>query len=207
MNQKFWLPNGKETMDQCRGMTCVNEIYSKYYEYAGQIEWMYRSYSENLGKHFWSSRLGDTWAFIFVINDMFKFGFSFDDLVAMADFHIWLMWFADNQKVSEDAQFELFLVRGLNNKSLILKEDDIDWSTTYRFFFSSDEYYQMYRSVLHTMIAEFNEKYEWGNIYVNSAGITLKLHKKWATKYDFFIETIMANVTSTISDSRTYAMR
>lgn len=205
MNQKYRLPGGKEIMEKCKGMTCIHEIYSKYYTHANQLQQLYWWYTERLSNILAQSRYADTWGFMFVINEIFEFGYTFDELVEMTEFHLGMMWFNANQNVSEDAQLELFLVRGMNKKDLIFKEDNSTTSTTFRFFFSSDEYYQMHRSSLNTMISQFNERFDGWNIYVSSAWITLKMNKLWATNYDLFIETIMENVTKTITDTKAYA--
>lgn len=197
VSKKYWKEWGKVIMDELRGMSCINEVYSKYYENAHKLAELRLKYVARLMKDTNNSRNVDVRSYMFVVNEVFDLWISYEELLAIATHHLASMGLNDNQVISEELSLELFLTRGLVNRALFLTERDFKWKTIYDFMFMDSSYYEKNRSRLRTMVNELNDKYDWDNVNVTSYWLSIVVADVNATTYDEYLDLSMQNVCKT----------
>lgn len=184
--RKQWQSESKDKINLLRNCTAYKDIYGTFLKHSDEVSEMAKGYANKLAQKWLDSRNADTYSFIFVVNDIFEFWFSFDYLFWFVNkwlLKTWLKWEAEE---SCREALSNTIVRWILSRqaSLSMKDwEDMDWEkyVLYEFMYLEESMYQKNRVLLNTAITEINEEL-WEEIWrVNSTKIIfpVKVMRNW----------------------------
>lgn len=169
MSQNYWKEWAWDFINSLFKYTSYMDVYNTFINNRDIINDLVIKYKEQLLEKWYNARSCDVRSYIFVINDIFNFNFSFDELCKYVDIHLESTWQKTVKTFSWILAFERFMtVNIISNKINITvmeeKKKDKSWNmeTFYVFnlLFIDENIYQQNRWSLNSVVAEINTSYD-----------------------------------------------
>ena len=178
MSPAYWKEWAAPKLNELQKYTAYLDIYSTYINNQDLLNDLVLKYKSALLDKWYPARACDVWCYIFVVNDIFNFKYSFEQLCKYVDVHLSNTWLKDTKSFNSILSFERFITVNVINKKINMTvldyRDIIDWEEKpclmFNLLFIDDTIYQTHRWALNSTIAEINRKYweklfevdEWG---------------------------------------------
>ena len=176
----------KDKIIQLRKCTAYKDIYSTFLKHQDEVSEMAKGYANKLAEKGLDSRNADTYSFIFVVNDIFKFWYEFDYLFWFVNKSLLKAWL--NSKVEDpcwESLSDMILKWILSRQaSLTLRDwEDMDWvkHVIYEILYLDESIYQKNRVLINSAITEINEEL-WENIWIvkdNKIQFVINVLRNW----------------------------
>jgi len=178
MSPGYWKEWAVEKLNDLQRYTAYEDVYNTYVNNQDLLQSLVIKYKNMLLDKWYPARSCDVWCYIFVVNDIFNFKYSFEQLCKYVDTHLSNTWLKEAKSFDSILAFERFITVNVINKKINMTvqdyRDNIDWEERpclmFNLLFIDDTIYQTHRWALNSTIAEINRKYwerlfevdEWG---------------------------------------------
>lgn len=175
-SRKHWREHGKEKLVHLEKVTAYEEIYSKFNEYSDWISEMAKDYSLELVKKWFDSRNADTYAFMFVSNNIFELWIDEEELFNICKKMLQKVGLVDSPEEDHRTALKSLITRICVSRQagILVKDVKVNWQPhlQYSVTFYSEDIYQKYRGLLNTSIMEINEEL-WERVWrANATAMT-----------------------------------
>ena len=175
-SRKHWKKDSKEKLAHLEKITAYEEIYSKFNEYSDWISEMAKDYSLELVKQGFDSRNADTYAFMFVSNNIFELWIDEEELFNICKKMLQKVGLVDSPEEDHRTALKSLITRICVSRQagILIKDIKVNWvpHLQYSVTFYSEDIYQKYRGLLNTSIMEINEEL-WERVWrANSTAMT-----------------------------------
>lgn len=182
MSPAYWREWATSKINELQKYTAYLDIYNTYINSQDLLADLVLEYKNKLLEKGYPARACDVWCYIFVVNDIFNFKYSFDQLCKYVDVHLSNTGLKETKSFDSILSFERFITVNVINKKINMtvldtRKPDENWIDRPRLIFNllfiDDTIYQTHRWALNSTIAEINRKYwqtlfevdDWGIIW------------------------------------------
>lgn len=172
MSPSYWKEWAAWKLNELQRYTAYLDIYNTYVNSQDLLADLVVKYKTLLMDKGYPARACDVWCYIFVVNDIFNFKYSSDELCKYVDVHLSNTGLKESKSFDSILSFERFLTVNVINKKINMTvldyRDEIEWADRpclmFNMLFIDDTIYQTHRWALNSTIAEINRKY-WDKLF------------------------------------------
>lgn len=173
MSPSYWREWAAPKINELQKYTAYLDIYNTYINSQDLLTDLVLQYKNKLLNKWYPARACDVWCYIFVVNDIFNFKYSFEELCKYVDVHLSNTGLKETKSFDSILAFERFITVNVINKKINMtvldtRRVDDEWVDRPRLIFNllfiDDTIYQTHRWALNATISEINRKY-WETLF------------------------------------------
>ena len=182
MSTKDWIDWASYKLQDLSKYTASENVYKVFLENKDFINDLAVEFKSRLIDNWIPARSSDVWSYMFVVNNIFWFNFSFEELIEYVKNSIKNAGLDKSQSYNPDRIIEKFLiVNSINRKITPIIREDEDNYLRVEFLFIDEDIYQTHRWTLSSAILDMNQDFDEEVFEVNDFWFTinLKLYRSW----------------------------
>lgn len=172
MSQSYWKEWWLEKTNELYWYTAYIDVYNTFINNKDILPELINKYKNKLLTSWHSSRTSDVWSYVFVVNEIFWFNYSYEKLEWYMKIHLKNIWAMNKITTSSEKQLERFLSVNIINWKInfTVQQDEVyeEWKQASKILFNmlfiDPDIYQTYRWTLNSLISDINEKY-WKTMF------------------------------------------
>lgn len=193
MSSDYWLENGWEEINELLKYTAYREIYETYNTLWYSINDKLMYYKSQLLDSGLPSRACDVWSYMFVVNDIFDFGYSFNTLLGYVKTHLWKTGLGAKKVKDPIWAFSKLVSAAIINRKMSATVTNSRYIRGKPYIimtiiYLDSDVYQMNRGALYSAVDELNKELWEELIEIDDTAITFYLEntrvsgKRWTDK-------------------------
>lgn len=197
MSSSYWKDWASNKLNELQRYTSCLDIYNTYINNKDVLADLVFTYKNKLLDMWYPPRSCDVWCYIFVVNDIFNFKYSFEELCKYVDIHLSNAWLKEQKSFDSIQTFERFMTVNIINRKINMtvkeiRRPDDEWTDRewlmMDLLFIDDCIYQTARWALNAAVAEINKKF-WSKLFeVDEWGIMWYICNLRGTDWKFVRE-------------------